>query len=89
MYLCVRAGFLRNPNATGPARNPQKELFNFARLRLLEPGATEHVRLSVPAQVLSLVDELGTERLVAGYVLALADTSNIILMRTVLGRRSC
>ncbi len=64
--LAHAVGFLRNPNSTGPARNPKKELFNFARLRLLRPGVTKRVRLSVPAQVLSLVDERGTERLVAG-----------------------
>ena len=62
----VVLGFLRNPNATGPARNPVKELYNFERVKQLQPGASRTVRLSVPAQVLSLVDEHGTERLLPG-----------------------
>ena len=72
----VVLGFLRNPlpplldeqhsDEAAEAPPPQKELFNFERLRMLAPGATRQVRLSVPAQVLSLVDGRGTERLRAG-----------------------
>lgn len=60
----VVLGFLTNPPELQAA--PKKELFNFARLRLVVPGQTRTVRLSVPAQVLSQVDELGTEWLVEG-----------------------
>eukprot|EP01047_Picozoa_sp_COSAG01_P013115 COSAG01_NODE_607_length_14866_cov_60.568633_13_plen_225_part_00 len=60
----VVLGFLRNPAEHGDA--PKKELFNFERVHMLRPGVTEQVTLSVPSQVLSLVDEEGTERLLAG-----------------------
>lgn len=60
----VVLGFLNSTHAEAP-RN--KELFGFARVSMLAPGATRIVTLSVPATVLSLVDTLGDERVLAGH----------------------
>jgi hypothetical protein len=43
-----------------------KELFGFVREAAMTPQEARTVLLSVPAQVLSLVDEGGTERLRSG-----------------------
>ena len=61
----VVLGFLRNPTALAAEDHPLKELFSFERLKMLPAGATTQVLLSIPAQVISLVDAAGTERLVA------------------------
>jgi beta-D-xylosidase 4 len=56
-------GFLRSTHADAP-RN--KELFGFVREAAMLPQEARTVLLSVPAQVLSLVDVDGTEHLRAG-----------------------
>jgi beta-D-xylosidase 4 len=59
----VILGFLRSTHADAP-RN--KELFGFVREVAMIPREARTVLLSVPAQVLSLVDEDGSEHLRSG-----------------------
>ena len=69
----VLLAFVSSPTrqATDPLE-PIRELFDFARVPLLAPGASTVVHLSLPPSVLSHVDALGDERLQAGrYVIEL------------------
>lgn len=53
-------------------QEPLRELFDFARVRALAPGISANVTLSVPAAVMSHVDDRGNERLRSGnYVVQL------------------
>lgn len=55
---CVVLGFLSSNHTDAPAN---KELFDFDRVRHLAPGASATVYLTIPAQVLRLVDKRGIE----------------------------
>jgi xylan 1,4-beta-xylosidase len=58
----VVLGFLSSDHPDAP----QKELFNYDRVRALAPNATATVILQVPAQVLSIVDADGNEDILPG-----------------------
>mmetsp|Transcript_62176 Transcript_62176/g.147303 ORF Transcript_62176/g.147303 Transcript_62176/m.147303 type:complete len:190 (+) Transcript_62176:43-612(+) len=58
----VVLGFVSSDHPDAPAN---KELFGYERVHLA-PGETTTVRLSIPAQVLSLVDDKGQERILPG-----------------------
>jgi len=62
----VLLGFVSSPSRrlADPAE-PLRELFDFSRVSL-QPGESTVITLSVPPSVLSHVDELGDERLMAG-----------------------
>ena len=68
----VPSGYILLGFASSPARRladpqePIRELFDFARV-FLAPQASAVVHLSLPASVLSHVDEHGDERLAAGH----------------------
>ena len=59
----VVLGFISSDHATAPLN---KELFGYSREAAVAPGESRLVHFSVPAQVLSLVDEHGDESIVPG-----------------------
>jgi hypothetical protein len=62
----VLLGFVSSPSKQlVDPKEPIRELFDFARISLA-PGESMLVHLSVPASVLSHVDEFGDEKLIAG-----------------------
>eukprot|EP01060_Flectonema_neradi_P002802 TRINITY_DN1176_c3_g1_i1.p1 TRINITY_DN1176_c3_g1~~TRINITY_DN1176_c3_g1_i1.p1 ORF type:complete len:793 (+),score=176.42 TRINITY_DN1176_c3_g1_i1:1458-3836(+) len=64
---CVVLGFVSSADRSqdGHADAPLKELFGYDRV-FLQPGETTTVILTIPPQVLSMVDSLGDERIVPG-----------------------
>jgi len=69
----VLLGFISSPaRVSADPQEPLRELFDFARVRALAPGISANVTLSVPAAVMSHVDDRGNERLRSGnYVVQL------------------
>jgi phage baseplate assembly protein gpV len=87
----VLLGFVSSPTKQlADPKEPLRELFDFARVSL-QPKESTVVRLSVPASVLSHVDERGDERLLAGdYQIelggeSLGDASGLETTLTVTG----
>jgi len=65
--------------SSGVKGQPTKELFGYARISALTPGASENVKLSVAPQVISQVNSQGVETIQAGtYTVMLGDPVNYV-----------
>ena len=65
---CSVLAFLDSAGALGGAEDASAngELVDFGLTQILPPGASQTIKLSVSATVLSLIDEAGTERIAPG-----------------------